>query len=235
MGRSRSRFNRRIERQSKRNFAISILGIILVLLLLIKFGIPALANFALFLSGSKDTPQANSGPNFLTTPTIFSIPTATNSAKITIKGRAEATSTVDLYLNGDIIDKIEAEKNGDFSFDLNLLKGENKIFVKSKLNSNTSDASDEIAILFKDTKPLLTVENPSDGQSFSGENNFITVSGTTDAQIKVTVNGFWSIVDQNNKFTTRLLLQNGDNEIKVVAEDTAGNKTEKMLKVRYSP
>jgi outer membrane lipopolysaccharide assembly protein LptE/RlpB len=48
------------------------------------------------------------------------------------------------------------------------------------------------------------------------------------------VNGFWAVVDDNNNFSYTLPLQSGDNQIKIVAIDQAGNKAEKDLKVNFS-
>lgn len=232
---ARSRFNRKLEKESKRNFILSLFGIILILFLLFKFGVPLLANFALFLSNSKETTTQPSRAKFLTTPVMFSLPSATNSAQLVVKGKAESKSTVDLYINDKIIDKTQAAKNGDFSFRINLEEGSNKIFVKSKLDKNSSDPSDEAEIVFDNTPPELSIDSPSDGQNFSGDQNLILVNGNTDSQTKVTVNGFWAIVDQNNKYSYTLLLKSGDNEIKVEAVDEAGNKSEKKIIVKYSP
>jgi bacillopeptidase F len=84
----------------------------------------------------------------------------------------------------------------------------------------------------------LDVSSPSDGQGFNknqvNTGNTINVAGKTDQGVSVTVNGFWAVVDDNNNFSYTLPLQNGDNQIKIVAVDLAGNKTEKDLKVNFS-
>ena len=59
--------------------------------------------------------------------------------------------------------------------------------------------------------------------------------GKTDSGVRITVNGFWAVIDENNNFSYSLPLQDGDNAIKVVAQDQAGNKAEKEIKVTYSP
>lgn len=232
----RSRLNRKLERESKKNIVLSILGIVLVLFLLVKFGIPLLANFALFLSSNKDTyTQTNKSSSFISAPVLYPLPVATNSAKLIVTGKTQQSLTIDLYLNGDIIDKTSSDKKGNFSFELNLNKGENKIYVKNKIEDKSSDASEEFNVLYKDTPPSLSIDGPSDGQKFSGDQNSVNVAGSTDPQVKVTINGFWSIVNQDNKFSYRLPLQNGDNEIKAEATDLAGNKTTKTIKINYSP
>ena len=76
---------------------------------------------------------------------------------------------------------------------------------------------------------------PDNDQKFEGTDTPIRISGKTDEKAKITVNGFWAIVDSNGNFTYTMQLQAGDNQIIVVSSDIAGNKTEKDLKVSYSP
>lgn len=234
----RSRLYRNLEKQTKRNLILNLVGIFIVLFLLIKFGIPILANFALFLPNTKSnvsTQTSQQGPNFVSAPQLNPLPDATNSAQLKVSGIAQASSTIDLYLNDDIIDKTQADKNGNFSFDETLNKGNNKIYAKSRVDKNVSDPSQTFDVIFNNTNPNLTINSPSDGAKFSKDQSPINVTGTTDSNVKVTVNGFWAIADQNNNFSYQLPLQNGDNQIKIVAIDAAGNKTEKDIKVTYSP
>lgn len=235
MTRRRSRLSRKIERETKKNLFFSILGIIAVLFLMLKFGIPLLANLALFLSGSKQgSLPIQTSTEFIMAPQLNPLPSATNSANFVLSGKSQSQSIIDFYLNDSLIDKTQADKDGNFSFKSQFLKGDNKIYVLARLDNKKSNPSEALTVLFKDSKPNLTIASPSDGQQFSKDQNEANVSGTTDAQVKITVNGFWAIVDQNNSFSYKLKLQNGDNVIKIEAQDAAGNKTEKELKVKYS-
>lgn len=231
----RSRLTRRRESESKKNFALSLFGIFIVLFILIKFGIPFLANISFLLSGQGKTTTTTVGNVFLSQPSLDPLPTATNSAKLIITGKAEQSSTIDLYINDSMADSDQAGSDSSFKFQMTLSKGDNKIYVKARKGSNTSLPSDSMDVFFKDTKPNLTLSSPTDGQSFSKDQNTVLISGTTDPQTKVTVNDYWAVIDQSNNFTYQLKLNNGDNNIKIVAEDIAGNKTEKDLKVTYSP
>lgn len=232
----RSRLNRRLEKQSQKNLILSILGIFIVLFLLVKVGIPLLANFALLLSNTKNTVSSiNTDTKFVSAPQLDPLTEATNSAELKVSGIAQPSATIDLYLNDSVIDKTQADKNGKFSFDTTLTKGSNKIYTKARVEKNVSDASQTYDVVFSNTAPSLNVNSPSDGQQFSKDQNSANVSGTTNQDAKVTVNGFWAILDQNNNFSYQLPLQNGDNQIKIVAVDSAGNKTEKDITVKYSP
>lgn len=230
----RSRLYRNLEKESKKNFALSILGIFLILFLLFKFGLPLLANFSLLISNSKQSIPNKNSTEYIIPPILDPLPSATNSAKFKLSGKAEANASLDFYLNNSLVDKTLANKNGEFSFDSEYTKGENKIYVLAKIDNKTSNPSETIVILYKDSKPSLNISSPSDGQQFSKDQNEINISGSTDANVKITVNGFWAIVDQSNSFNYKLKLSDGENVIKVVAEDQAGNKTEKEIKVKYS-
>ena len=231
----RSRLYRKLEKESKRNFYLSIFGILILFFLLVKYGLPLLANFSLWISGSKQAslPSSNS-TEFVMPPQLDPLPTATNSAKFVLSGKSLPLATISFYLNENLVDKTQSDKKGEFSFESSLSKGDNKIYVKATLDKKNSGPSEILTVLFKDSKPNLNINSPSDGQQFSKDQNEVNVSGTTDSEVKVTINGFWAIVDQSNNFNYKLKLQNGENTIKIVAEDQTGNKTQKEIKVKYS-
>ncbi len=231
-----SRLTRRLESQSRKNLILSILGIIIVFFLLVKFGIPLLVDFSLYISNSKgsSSPNKQNSTVFISPPVLAPVPAATNSAKISVSGTSYPNQTIDLYVNDNLIDKTGTDKNGNFSFDETLNLGENKIKTKAHKDNQQSDFSNTLDVVYKNSAPLLDLTSPTDGQSFSKDQNTANVTGKTDQGVKVTVNGFWAIIDENNNFSYTLPLQNGDNQIKVIATDEAGNKTEKDIKVTYS-
>lgn len=232
----RSRLSRRQEKQTRKNLILSIIGILIVLFLLIKFGLPLLINFSLFLSG-KPTEESNKSKSnvFIAPPLLNSLPQATNSAQMAIKGNSSPNYTIQLYLNNELIDETRTKKDGTFSFEETLSTGENTVKAKAKADNKFSDFSQISTVIFSNTAPKLEISTPTDGQSFSKDQNFIDVKGTTDPDARVTVNGFWAIIHENNSFLYTLGLQNGENKISVIATDQAGNKTEKEIKVSYSP
>lgn len=159
---------------------------------------------------------------------------ATNSANIIISGNSSPNQTVNLYINNSLIDKVQTKSDGSFTFMESLTPGENVIKVNVTFKDKTSDFSDTQTIIFKSAIPSLTVDSPSDGQVFSKDQNLAQVRGKTDTDVKVTINDLWVIVDENNNFSYNLPLKNGENPIKIVATDQAGNKKEIDLKVTYS-
>ncbi len=235
MNTKRSRLYRKKESESKKNLFLSTVGILIVIFLLGKFGIPLLINLSFLLSGNKQSSlPVQSSSEILLPPQLSPLPTATNSANFVLSGKSQPSVVISFYLNDSLTDKIQADKNGNFSFKETYNKGNNKIYVKASINNKTSDSSEYITVLFKDSPPSFTINSPSDGQQFSKDQNEANISGTTESGVKITVNGFWAIVDQNNNFSYKLKLQNGDNVIKIEAVDIAGNKANKQITVKYS-
>ncbi|MBI3070127.1 MAG: hypothetical protein HYY87_02375 [Candidatus Levybacteria bacterium] len=234
----RSRLARRLEQQSKRNLLISALGILAVLFLLFKFGLPLLINFTLFISGFKNSQEtAEKSVSFVAPPVLNPLPSATNSAEVVISGSALQKQTVMLYLDGALVDKMKADKDGNFLFEeVKLTRGTNIIKARAMdEKGKESENSQQITVLFKSDLPLLTIDSPNEGQSFSKDDKTAQVKGKTDPGVKVTVNDFWAIVDESGNFSYQLPLRDGENKIKVIAVDEAGNKTETERKVNYSP
>ncbi len=85
-----------------------------------------------------------------------------------------------------------------------------------------SDFKSEMGILFDLTPPTLTINAPTDGQKVTSEK--ITVTGTTEADTKITINEA-AVTNNNGVFSFDFGLNVGTNAIKISTEDSAGNKT----------
>lgn len=234
---ARSRLSRRIEQKTKRNLFLSVLGIVLVIFLVFKFGIPLLVNVSLFLSGAKNNQEQvqNQNPTFVAPPILNPLPQATSSANIIISGIGAEDQEIHLYINDELIDKTQTEEDGRFSFEEKITPGEKTIKAKSVVDDKESKFSQPITTALKSAPPSLTITSPSNEQSFSKDQNSANVEGITDLDVKVTVNGFWAITNGSGNFSYRFVLQNGENKIKIIAADDAGNKTEKEIIVTYNP
>ncbi len=222
--------------KTKRNLLLSVLGIIVIVFLVFKFGIPLLVNASLFLSGSRNNERSvNQNPSFIAPPIINPLPQATSSANIIISGIASKNQTISLYVNDNLIDKMKTKNDGTFSFNESIKEGENTIKTKAIENNRESEFSNPVVIAFKNAPPSLNISSPTDGQSFSKDQNVAEIKGATDQDVKVTINGFWAIADSIGNFSYKFPLQAGENKIKIEAVDLAGNKTEKEIKATYSP
>lgn len=236
----KSRLSKKIENQSKKNLILTILGIIVVIGFLLKFGMPLLTNATMFVINAKNGNNPEQAKvetvSFVPPPLLDTTFTATNSSKINISGNAQTNQKINLYVNNELIDTQQAKDDGRFSFtNIKINNGVNTIKTKAVTKSNKqSEFSNILTITFKNTPPTLSLDSPSDGQSFSKDDKYANVSGKTDPGVKVTVNDSWAIVDTNGKFSYNFPLQNGENKIKIQAVDEAGNKTEMERKVNYS-
>ena len=230
-----SRLSKRLENQSKRNIILSLAGIVVIVFLMVRFGIPFLAGFTGFVSGlgDQDDGKATNDSSFISAPILDPITEATNSAELKVSGQITSELEVAVYLNDALLDKKMSEDNGSFSFKLYLHQGENKIKLQAVEGDKKSEFSDEEIVLYLNKEPLLEIKSPNDGQKFEKEDNRATISGTTDQGARVTINDFQAAMEGNN-FSYSLSLQSGENNIKIVATDIAGNRTEKTLKVTYS-
>lgn len=234
----RSRLSKAVEKKTKKSLVFSLLGIIVITGLLVKFGVPFLVNLAVFVSGSKESSKSSSfnTQDFIASPILNSIPDATNSAKTIVSGSALPDMSVKLYINDNLVDTTNTDEQGLFSFgEVKLSKGENtiKALVESR-SGKESNPSNLATILFKDDPPSLSVDNPKDGQTFSKDENNVNVSGKTDSGAKITVNDYWAVVDVNGNFSYNLRLKDGENPITIKAVDQAGNTTETKITVSYS-
>lgn len=237
--RNRSRLSSQLEKKTKRNLVLSVLGIIAVIFLIFKLGIPLITNLGLFISNAKESQEATKKKSTVYIPTPILDPTysATHSATVDISGRIPQKFTIKLYVNDTVVDKLTPENDNTFTFKgISLEKGTNTIQAKAENDEKKeSDFSNVITIVYKNEKPNLTIDNPPDGKTFSKDENTAQVMGTTDTGNKVTVNGFWAIVNSEGTFSYNLPLQNGENTIKIIATDEAGNTAEMERKVTYNP
>lgn len=97
--------------------------------------------------------------------------------------------------------------------------------VSKPLLTNLGDGDEDTQ------KPEITIESPKDQSKTNRET--VTVNGIAkDENLDwVKVNGKKVIVEEDGSFSKRIMLENGKNKIKVVAQDKAENKTKKKITV----
>lgn len=233
----RSRLHNVLIERSRKKIILAVAGIIGIIVLVFLFGVPLIINLSLLFEKPGGTnSQSDTTSAYIAAPVINPMPQATNSAQILLSGSAQKGLTVMLYVNDVKVDEKEVDEDSSFSFDdIKVDEGENTIKTKAKDNKkNVSVYSPEIKITYLNKPPSLSIDEPTEGRSFGKDDSPIQVKGKTDPKVKVTVNDFWAIVDAEGNYSYTLPLQGGENRIKVVATDEAGNKTEKEVKVSYS-
>ncbi|MFC4620598.1 peptidase S8, partial [Camelliibacillus cellulosilyticus] len=157
--------------------------------------------------------------------------TYTNQDKITVEGKAAPTTTVHILNNGEEIASTTATDEGTFSKAITLSKGDNVLTATASTDSGTTDPSAPVKVVLDQDKPKLTIDSPADRSKTNRES--VTVEGTvSDANLDwVKVNGQKAAVNDDGTYAKRILLDNGVNTIKVVAQDKAGNKRTKSITV----
>lgn len=237
MGKSRVR--RRQETTAKRNIIFMGLGALIIIMMGALYGPQLLIKLSIGvekLHNPSNSQSSNTNTNdqaYVAPPHLDPLPSATNSAETNITGYALSGQTVKLYVNDSVVDQTIAKNDGTFSFhNISLDKGTNTIKAKALAeDNNTSAFSDLVTISYLSQNPTLTINQPQDGQHFPHDTTTLPITGKTDPQDNITVNGFWAIVDDQGNYSYRLPLNDGDTTITVVTTDQAGNTSTKTLTV----
>ncbi len=235
----KSRFKEHLQKETSRNVIIAIFGIIVLGALLLIFGTNILVGFSLLVgkfSGSEDANMSESqqGVSYIAPPTLNPTVEATSSAAISLSGYGKADQRIDLYRNGKMISKTTVKSNNTFRFtNVTLEEGVNSLKAKAvTVDNKRSNYSNELSVSLLNKSPELSIDFPQDGQGFKKEQSPLKISGKTDPGVKVTVNDFRAIVDSGGNYSYLYNLKDGDNNLKVVATDNAGNQTTKEISIR---
>lgn len=236
----KSSLTRRIERKGRKKMFFSFLiGIILVYSLFTWF-FPLLIGNLTFINKLKD-PQKKIIPvseNITLAPPVFNIPfDATNSSALIIRGYSTPEKQVELYIDDNLLDTIKVNEDGSFTSSRIFLNiGTNNIFGKTiDDKGNQSLPSKTIRVLYSNEKPKLVVNEPSDNQTITGGDKKVKVSGSTNTDNIITINGSRVIVDQNGNFSQIIDINDGDNDLVISATNNIGNTTQIGRKVIYQP
>jgi len=226
---------RAMEKKTTKKLIWTLIYIFGGILLSIYVGLPLLAKIAVGLSvirGDKET-AAEKESAVIFPPVLDAIPSATNSASLTVEGYADKDTEIIISVNGKEFDKTEADSEGKFRLrNIILDDGENTIEAAVKKGDQVSKKSVQ-SIIFKKDPPNLEITEPTDGQQIYGEAK-ITIKGITDSDARLKINDRLIIIDNDGNFSYPVSLSEGENKFKFEALDAAGNKKEAELTVNYS-
>ncbi len=207
---------------------------IIIIIVAVIFGITLFSKFVnLFSQKSLSSTSQNSVT--LLPPNLDVLPQNTNQKSIIVKGTGTPNTRVRIFFK-DANDETTTDGSGTFALNVGLVSGANIIYAKTiDDNSNESASSTSYTVNYSDKVPNLTVSVPQNNQNFYGstEQN-LTIQGSTDQGNTVTINEHIAILDNSGKFSFPFNLQNGDNQIKIISSDQAGNKKEIDLKVTFN-
>jgi len=227
------------EEKKSRRLAI-FLGIVTLLVIvgLIFWGIPLLIHLASFLNTiEKSEPEQSLEDTIPPVPPQFAaVPEATYTATIKIGGSSEPESKVEIYLNDKLLLVTEANGEGKFEVEkIPLQEGENLLSALAiDAAGNKSTSSEKVKVVFDNKPPELEIIEP-ENEAVVYEQK-VEIKGKVESEdIRVTVNDHLVVIEKEGSFAYPFELQEGKNEVTIIAEDLAGNKTEKKLEITYRP
>ncbi len=232
-----SRLSRVSDRKEKRRLVLAIVGIIAIFTLILAFGVKALIGFSLLVEKLRGgtSPITQQTQTIIIPPTIDPPASATNSATISVTGKAQTGLTLILYVNNTEYKKLSVKDDGTFKLSsVPLTTGANTISAKlTDEKGNISDLSNIVSVSYGNTPPRLVISDPTDNTTVSGDPNIVTVNGMTDDNVTVTINDRMVVIKTDNSFSFNYPLNEGDNILNIVATDAAGNQTTLQRKVTY--
>lgn len=210
--------------------------LILTIAFIATIGIKFLINLTLFIADITHPKIENSlseskNSEFLFPPEILEIPTATNSSKIKISGKATKGKNLSLFINNQLKEKIFLE-NDSFEIEVNLPSFKNSLyFILEDPKTKEKKQSNIYQVIYKKEKPNLEIISPKDQEKINQEE--IIIVGKTDKEVLVKINDLPAVVSVTGQFSHPLKLHAGENKIIVTATDIAGNQKIKELTVIY--
>lgn len=231
-----SRLARKTERMTQQQSALLIVASVVILILFAAYGFPAILNFAGTiggLRGAKTTTTVDKGVT-PATPRFAQDFEATKSAQITLHGVADSKVSVEISRNGQLAGTTIAKEDGTFAIDVSLSTGDNSFTAMAISDTGVkSGSSDSYTIALLTSPPKLEISSPKDGDSF--KDSQVTISGKSDPGVAVSVNDHLAVVSGDGSFSYLMVLAGGDNKVKIVSTDKAGNQATKEITIKYSP
>lgn len=239
MGAYRSRLQKLEEKRNLQKAALLGLGSVMMVALVALLGIPMLVRLAVFVGDVKSSGKVGDITDQIppSPPRLFVAYETTNVPTMSLSGVAEPGSTVYLTRDTSPAGQVVTKDDGVFDFtNITLKMGENKFeAVALDLAGNRSQPSEPVTIVYTNKEPKLDVQSPTDGQKITGKTANVEVKGLTDDGVRLTVNDRVVIVSSGGAFATRYNLIGGDNVLRIVATDRAGNQTKREITVNYAP
>jgi hypothetical protein len=233
-----SRLQRREIRHQWRVAGIWILLTVLVITGLLVYGIPLFIKLVVWYGDYKSSGNPIVIEDMVPpAPPLVNLPyIATSSAVLKVDGRAEPGVTVKIFVNDEEVKSVVADADGRFmAGEVTLNKGYNLIFATAVDGAqNVSVESRRERVLYDNQAPELVVESPGQGSQFYGSaGREIEVTGKTDMDARVSVNGRSVIVNSDGSFAAYVTLDAGEQILEVRAVDEAGNESKKDVNVEY--
>lgn len=230
-----SRIGRYEERKLRTRLVLSIIGSIAIIAFLLVFGLKILVGFSLLVERLKGNSPTQQAQTLLLAPTLDPLPIATNSATLSVTGTGTPGAILILYVNEGETKKLTIPSDGRFSVpSVKVIEGQNTVSAKlTDEKQNLSDLSNVLTVTVKRSPPSLEITSPSPNATITGDKNTVDVVGKAEEGSTVTLNDRFVVVRNDGSFFYTVPLSDGDNTLKVIATDAAGNQTIVERKVTY--
>ncbi|MCJ7828087.1 Ig-like domain-containing protein [Patescibacteria group bacterium] len=230
-----SRLNRIEESRNLRQAYLLIGLTILIIGSLIVFGLPIMIKVSTFMGELRSSGEISSNKDKVPpqTPLLDSYPQDTNERNIELSGKTEAGVVVSILVNDYPLDDIISDNEGLFTVFVELNEGNNVIKISAQDPAGNESTTKQVSINFDHTPPEINLTNPSQPTS-STEESKVLIQGTTEPSTYVYLNEQRLVVNVTGAFQSQHQLTEGENTLKLVAKDKAGNETEIELKITYS-
>lgn len=224
------RQGKKIARQSVTMIVLSIAGLLLFLFVIM----PQVVQLFFRFLGNGDLNLIQSDTVPPQVPIVASQVEATNQPKIDLEGFGEAESQVVVVVNGEEIDRVKVNEEGKFSYTLSLDEGENLVNLYGVDEADNESAGRQFIIVLDRENPALLFEDLADGKQLTGKDqqNF-QIRGETEPDSQLTLNERNVYVRSDGTFVAQIYLQEGENTLKFIVIDQAGNRTEQGVRVNF--
>ncbi|MCB0182449.1 MAG: hypothetical protein KDI62_29765, partial [Anaerolineae bacterium] len=147
-------------------------------------------------------------------------------ANLTVEGLTDPNAVI--QLTGEPA-AVPVDAEGRFTIKRQLNEGSNVIEV-SATDSAGNQATVAREVILVTEPPEVAVISPENGEWTS--ENLITVAGTVPSGTRLRVNGQEAAVNNQGEFNREVILQEGENVLKIEAIDDVGNVTSQEMIVR---
>src|SRR5699024_832195 len=102
----------------------------------------------------------------------------TEQARV-VKATVTPHTTIQLLSNDEEIKETQVDEDGQFSTDVTLEQGENKLFAVSFVDDAYSGESEPVTVTLSDQAPELTIDSPKNNEKL--QSDVVTVEGTVES------------------------------------------------------
>ncbi|MCC6711310.1 MAG: hypothetical protein IT416_03080 [Candidatus Pacebacteria bacterium] len=222
---------KKIARQSLGMIVFAILAVLVFIFILMPKLIGLFFNF--IGTGDLSFKEEDTVPPQI--PVVLPLPESTKEDQLLVEGYAEAKTKVIILNNSEKVGEVTVDDEGAFEYELILVNGDNSLsFYGIDEAENESTVTTPFTIVQDKEAPTLELENLTNGQEIlSKSNQNYVIKGKTEPRAKLSVNERSIYVNADGGFQSNYFLAEGDNELKFVMEDRAGNKAEQIITVKF--